>query len=113
SFLSRMADIGATFSAPKNLSVTPAPSGSPQLAVDASGNINVVWEESNPADIFFVRSSDGSVTFSSAQNLSHNTGSSSNAWLTVDAGANINVAWEVTTQGHRDIFFNLSQCSGA
>ena len=112
-FLSRSADSGATFSSPKNLSGTPAPSGSPQLAVDASGNINVVWEESNPADIFFVRSSDGGVTFSSAQNLSHNAGSSSNAWLTVDAGANINVAWEDTTPGNRDIFFNRSTDSGA
>ena len=112
-FLSRSADSGATFTSPKNLSGTPAPSGSPQLAVDASGNINVVWEESNPADIFFVRSSDGGVTFSSAQNLSHNAGSSSNAWLTVDAGANINVAWEDTTPGNRDIFFNRSTDSGA
>ena len=112
-FLSRSADSGATFSSPKNLSGTPAPSGNPQLAVDASGNISVVWEESNPADIFFVRSSDGGVTFSSAQNLSHNAGSSSNAWLTVDAGANINVAWEDTTPGNRDIFFNRSTDSGA
>src|SRR5207253_1769675 len=74
---------------------------------------SVVWEESNPADIFFVRSSDGGVTFSSAQNLSHNAGSSTNAWLTVDAGANINVAWEDTTPGNRDIFFNRSTDSGA
>src|SRR5207249_1602022 len=83
------------------------------LFVDATGNINVVWEESSPADIYFVRSGDAGATFSSAQNLSHNTGSSSNAWLTVDAGANINVAWEDTTPGNRAILFTRSTDSGA
>ena len=112
-FLSRSIDNGATFSSPKNLSGTPAPSGNPQLAVDATGNINVVWEENSTADIFFVRSSDGGVTFSGAQNLSHNAGSSSNPWLTVDAGANINVAWQDGTPGNKDIFFNRSTDSGA
>ncbi|PYU53050.1 MAG: hypothetical protein DMG48_02070 [Acidobacteria bacterium] len=112
-FLSRSVDNGTTFSSPKNLSGTPGSSGSPQLFVDAAGNINVVWEESSPADIYFVRSGDAGATFSSAQNLSHNTGSSSNAWLTVDAGANINVAWEDTTPGNRDILFTRSTDSGA
>ncbi len=112
-FLSRSADNGATFSSPKNLSGTPGSSANPQLFVDATGNINVVWEESTPADILFVRSGDAGATFSSAQNLSHNSGSSTNAWLTVDAGANINVAWEDTTPGNRDILFTRSTDSGA
>src|SRR6267154_2241724 len=112
-FLSRSADNGATFSSPKNLSGTPGSSANPQLFVDAAGNINVVWEESTPADILFVRSGDAGATFSSAQNLSHDSGSSTNAWLTVDAGANINVAWEDTTPGNRDILFTRSTDSGA
>src|SRR6267154_117273 len=112
-FLSRSADNGATFSFPKNLSATPGLSGNPQLFVDAAGSINVVWEESTPADILFVRSGDAGATFSSAQNLSHNSGSSTNAQLTVDARANINVAWEDTTPGNQDIFFTRSTDSGA
>ena len=112
-FLSRSADNGATFSFPKNLSGTPGSSGNPQLFVDAAGNINVVWEESTPAEILFVRSGDAGATFSSAQNLSHNSGSSTNACLTVDAGANINVAWEDSTPGNKDIFFTRSTDSGA
>src|SRR5207302_5661012 len=87
--------------------------GNPQLAVEATGNISVVWEENSPADIFFVHSSDGGASFSSAQNLSHNAGSSSNAWLIVDAGANINVAWQDNTPGNPDIFFTRSTDSGA
>jgi len=112
-FLSRSADNGATFSFPKNLSATPGLSGNPQLFVDGAGSINVVWEESTPADILFVRSGDAGATFSSAQNLSHNSGSSTNARLTVDATANINVAWEDTTPGNQDIFFTRSTDSGA
>src|SRR5947209_2205059 len=41
-FFSRSTDGGATFSTPQNLSNDPAGS-SPQIAVDSSGNINVVW----------------------------------------------------------------------
>src|SRR5437667_465156 len=111
--LSGPVDNGASFSSPRNLSGTPGSSWNPQLFVDAAGNINVVWEESSPADIFFVRSGDAGATFSSAQNLSHNSGPSTNAWLTVDAGANINVAWEDTTPGNRDILFTRSTDSGA
>jgi len=112
-FLSRSADNGATFSFPKNLSGTPGLSGNPQLFVDAAGSINVVWEESTPADILFVRSGDAGATFSGAQNLSHTSGSSTNARLTVDARANINVAWEDATPGNQDIFFTRSTDSGA
>jgi len=116
-FFSRSVDKGATFSTPKNLSNSLGQSRSPQIALDAGGNINVVWTDNNPPDvspdILFVRSSDGGTTFSAAQNVSHNSGSSSNPWLSVDAGANINVAWEDNTPGNQDIFFARSTDSGA
>src|SRR5882762_5425796 len=116
-FFSRSADKGTTFSTPKNLSNSLGQSRSPQIALDAGGNINVVWTDNTPPDvspdIFFVRSSDGGTTFSTAQNISHNSGSSSNPLLTVDAGANINVAWGDNTPGNQDIFFARSTDSGA
>src|SRR6266849_6536465 len=59
-FFSRSTDGGATFSTPTNLSNSPDQSTSPLVAVDSSGNINVVWN-SNPV-LFFSRSSDGGAT---------------------------------------------------
>src|SRR6266849_4443770 len=115
-FISRSTDGGVNFSGPKNISKSSSFSSNPFIAVDAGGNINLVWADINPADlntdIFFARSSDGGATFSTAQNVSHSSGFSSNPWLTVDAGANINVSWEDNTPGNRDIFFARSTDSG-
>src|SRR5229473_1264325 len=46
-FFSRSSDGGATFSVPQNLSSDAADNASPQLSVDAGGNISVVWENDN------------------------------------------------------------------
>jgi hypothetical protein len=111
-FYSRSADNGETFSIPKNLSNDPGHSRNPQIAVDLSGSVNVLWADNVPpnvnTDVFFVRSSDGGATFSAVRNLSNNPGSSANAWLTVDAGGTVNVTWEDNTPGNKDILFARS-----
>lgn len=116
-FFARSTDKGATFSTPKNLSSGTGDAKTPQIAVDAGGNIDVVWADNTPpvsnADIYFARSSDGGTTFSSPQNISNDSGLSGNPWLTVDAGGNIDVAWEDNTPGNQDIFFARSTNSGA
>src|SRR5262249_57020933 len=45
---SRSQDHGATFSAPKSLSHNVGNSNSAMIAVDLSGNINVVWDNDSP-----------------------------------------------------------------
>jgi hypothetical protein len=116
-FYSRSADNGTTFSIPKSLSNELGDSRNPQIAVDSSGSVNVLWADNIPpnfnTDVFFVRSNDGGVTFSAVQNLSNNVGISANPWLTVDAGGNVNVTWEDSTPGNRDIFFAQSTGGGA
>jgi hypothetical protein len=57
-FFTRSSDGGGTFSAPENLSNDPGDSDYPQIVVDSSGSINVVWTDNTPGnlDIFFSRS---------------------------------------------------------
>ena len=116
-FYSRSADNGTTFSIPKNLSNDLGLSRNPQIAVDSSGSVNVLWADNIPpnfnTDVYFVRSNDGGATFSAVRNLSNNAGFSANPWLTVDAGGNVNVTWEDSTPGIRDIFFAQSSDGGA
>src|SRR6266446_1609018 len=116
-FYSRSADNGTTFSIPKNLSNDLGHSRNPQIAVDSSGSVNVLWADNVPpnfnTDVFFVRSNDGGATFSAVRNLSNNVGFSASPWLTVDAGGNVNVTWEDSTPGNRDIFFAQSTDGGA
>src|SRR5229473_263712 len=114
---SRSTDGGTTFSTPKNLSNSSGFSFNPRIALDAKGNINVVWEDDTPGnpDVFFTRSTDGGATFfPKPVNLSNNpTGSSITPQIAVDKNGNINVVWEDDIAGHSDISFNRSADNGA
>ena len=114
-FFSRSSDGGATFSSPQNLSTDPNGSLAPQIAVDPSGGINVVWEDStSPNDIFFSRSSDGGATFSTPKNISNNPAGAINPYLAVDSGGNINVVWVGSPRTVPSIiFFSRSSDGGA
>src|SRR5579859_6456294 len=104
---SRSTDAGLTFSTPINVSHDPADSASPQLAVDTSGNIFIVWENDTlNLGIAFSRSTDGGITFSAPAILSINAAGSVSPQLAVDLGGNISVVWEDDTLGHSDITFS-------
>jgi hypothetical protein len=113
-FFSRSTDGGATFSAPLNLSNDPADSLSPQLAVDGSGNINVVWESDNiKFGVLFSHSTDGGATFSAPVDLATNTGGSFGAQLVLAADGSINVVWEDDSNSGSNISYSRSSDNGA
>ena len=113
-FFSRSTDGGGTFSVPLNLSNDPADSLSPQLAVDGSGNINVVWESDNITfGVLFTHSTDGGATFSAPLDLATNTGGSFGAQLALAAAGSINVVWEDDTNSGSTISYSRSSDNGA
>jgi hypothetical protein len=113
-FFSRSTDGGTTFSAPLNLSNDPADSLSPQLAVDGSGNINVVWESDNITfGVLFSHSTDGGATFSPPLDLATNTAGSFGAQLALAADGSINVAWEDDSNTGSTISYSRSSDNGA
>src|SRR5438132_1606487 len=106
------------FCAPKNLSNNGTAEFG-QIAVDPSGNINVVWDDFNAtnSDIFFSRSTDGGVSFSVPKNVSNNTGASvfpgvdaatNRGNIAVDSSGNINVVWDDFTPGNSQISLSRS-----
>jgi len=115
-FFTRSTDNGASFLAPADISNGSGNAADSQMALDAKGDINVVWDDNVPPnynpDIYFARSNDGGATFSTPLNVSNDSGSSVNPFLTIDAGANIDVAWEDNTPGNQEIFFSRSADSG-
>jgi len=112
-YLSHSSDGGATFSR-TSITNNTGPNGpgpvAPQIAIDSSDNINVVWNDSG--DIFFSRSSDGGATFSTPQNLSNDLRVSA-ARIATDPSGNINVVWQDTTPSNSAIFFSRSSDGGA
>jgi hypothetical protein len=106
-FLARSSDSGANFMAPTNLSNNLGNSTNARIAVDATGAVNVSWQDTTPglANIFFARSEDAGATFST-QNLSSDSGSSSNAEIAADKNGNLNVVWSDSAPGVNQILFS-------
>jgi len=110
-FFSRSTDGGATYSTPQALSTN---GGDPQLAIDAQGNINVIWNSTGPD---FARSTDGGATFSSpvyiAPGMSPYLGFAAAGYraITVDGSGNIDLVWMDTSSSQ--IFFARSTNGGA
>jgi len=77
--------------------------GAPSIAVDAAGNINLVW--GSGGDVFFSRSTDGGGTFSFPQNLSNNGQAQAPLQIGVDHRGNITVAW-VGPYPDFDVYFS-------
>jgi hypothetical protein len=116
----RSVDGGITFSSPLNIAGVTTPSlsftaaGYHALVVDASGNINVVWSDTNSSQVFFARSVNAGVSFSSPLNISNYSSGASSPMLAANA-AGIDVVWQGSVAGHNpyDLFFTRSTDGGA
>jgi hypothetical protein len=101
---SKSSDRGTTFARPMVVGAShpSATSGgslganNESMAVDPSGNVNLLWQDDvlrpGAADIFFSRSTDGGASFSNAQNVSRSPGSGS-PQMAVDLAGNVNIVW--------------------
>jgi hypothetical protein len=106
-FFARSSDSGANFMAPTNLSNNLGNSSNAWITVDATGAVNLSWQDTTPglANIFFARSEDAGATFST-QNLSSDSGSSSDAEIAADKNGNLNVVWTDNAPGVNQILFS-------
>lgn len=105
-----------TFSPAVNVSNDAGNSQRPQIAVDAQGNINLVWLDSTPGilSVFFSHSTNSGATFSTPVNLSNNPGGSALfPQVAVDSNGNIFVAWFDSNSGNPSIFIRRSVDGGA
>jgi hypothetical protein len=123
SFFSRSINAGASFSAPLLVSASGATTvGAVRIAVDVSGNINVVWTDNSPgySAVFFSRSADGGTSFSSPVNVSNNSLGAGSPNIGVDLQGNIYVVWEGgssvvlggPTSSTQDAFLSVSANGG-
>jgi hypothetical protein len=116
-FFSRSTDAGSTFSIPVDVSMENGLASDPEIAVDAHGNINVVWQTLNATDqsssSFFSHSSDG-VTFSTPMNLCGPGESCGFPEVALDKHGNINLVWAsaLCVNCTQDVMFSRSSNSG-
>ncbi len=89
------ADGGASWSDPVNLSAPGGNAYSPQISVDAAGNVHAIWSRNDGSnDIVQTRSSaDGGASWSTAVNLSASGGTAYSPQISVDAAGNVHAIW--------------------
>jgi hypothetical protein len=107
-YFDRTCDGGASFSAPV---LVYGLGGSPQIAIDSMGNVDVVWEGGvGFFDILFSRSTNGGASFSPAIELAGPNESGVSYALAVDSSNNINVV--LTRSPYTDVFLERSVDGG-
>lgn len=115
-FFSRSSDGGVTFSPPQNLTGNLNFPPELSMALDPSGNINVLWETVPNGNVFLSRSNDGGATFFRTQVTPYlSTGSSptpEGPRMALDSCGNINVVWFDNSSGNRAILFSRSTDGG-
>jgi len=98
----------------KRLTWNLAWSGVPNLAIDSSNTIHVVWEDdiSGNREIYYTRSTDEGITWSAAQRLTWNSGECRFPAIAIDGSDTIHVVWEDDTPGNHDIYYTRSADKG-
>jgi hypothetical protein len=99
----------------KRLTWNSAWSGVPNLAIDSSNTIHVVWEDdiSGNREIYYTRSTDGGATWSAAKRLIWNSGESRFPAIAIDGSGTIHIVWDDNTPGNAEIYYRGSSDGGA
>lgn len=117
------ADGGVTFGATQAIGTPGAHADAPQIAVDASGAIHLVFAESargrgGPYQVRYARAEPGAAAFSAPRRLKLRTGAAGEAFPTVsvDARERVFVLWEVSARPDerpRSLAMSFSRDRGA
>ncbi len=100
---------GATFSITYVQNQPISSPDSAKMALDAAGNIDVVWTHwINRYHVLFSRSTDGGATFSPPVDLTPLSPGAESPKMAVDSSGNINVAWLDYSPGYFGVFFARS-----
>jgi len=87
----------------------------PEIAVDSSGYLHLVWCDSSPGnyEVFYMKSTDGGANWGKSKRLSWNAGWSLNARIAVSGLNNLYVVWSDPTPGNNEIYYTRSMDGGA
>jgi len=86
----------------------------PSIDCDSSGNIFLVWHDSNPGnyDIYFKKSTDAGSTWSEAKRITWTTGMSWKPEISTDSSDNIHVVWGDDSTGTSKVYYKRSTDGG-
>ncbi len=106
-YYKRSTDGGATWTWAKRLTWTQGDSLRPDIAIDSTNNIHIVWDDRTPgnSEIYYKRSTDGGATWSADMILTNTLGNSRRPAIAIDLVDNIHVVWDDDTPGNFEIYY--------
>jgi hypothetical protein len=114
-YYKRSTDGGTSWSSNRRLTWSSGNSLNPNIAVDSSGGVHVVWSDYAPGnyEIYYRRSTDGGFSWLPSQRLTWTPAASELPAISVDGVDRIHVVWDDYTPGNRDIYYRRSVTGGA
>jgi hypothetical protein len=101
-------DGGTTWSPPVIITGDDYISVYPDIAIDSSSNLHVVWQDGIPSEIYYAISPDGS-SWSHLVNISRNPSSNSRyPDIAIDSSSNLHVVWQDDSSGNWEICYATS-----
>jgi len=115
-YYKKSTDGGGTWQT-KRLTWSNGYSYSPNIAIDTSDHIHVVWYDntdwsSGLYEIYYKKSTNGGATWSSTRRISWNSGYSKRPEIATDAGGQVHVVWSDDTSGSYEIYHKKSTNGG-
>jgi hypothetical protein len=114
-FYKKSTDNGITWTANQRLTYTANESWAPDLAVDSSGYLYLVWHEymQGQSDIYFKKSMNGGANWTATKRLTWTSSWSLEPSITVDSLGHLHVVWSDFTPGNYEIYYMKSTDGGA
>ena len=111
----RSMDAGATWIASERLTWTSGHSIVPDMAVDPSYYLHMVWSDLTPGnqEIYHKKSTDWGVTWTTGHRITWNAGASMSPKIGADPSGNLHVVWQDDTPGHWEVYYAKSTNGGA
>jgi hypothetical protein len=105
---------GATWATSRRLTQTSGISDYPAIAVDSSGHIHLVWDDTTLGyDIYYKKSTDGGATWTPNQRLTRTSGYSGYPAIADDLSDNLHLVWSDSTSGNYEVYYRKSTNGGA
>jgi len=99
----------------KRITWTSGESYRPDVAVDSSGHLHLVWYDKTPGneEIYYKKSTNGGSSWTANRRLTWNSGVSYWADIAVDSSDYLHLVWADRTPGEFNIFYRKSMDGGA
>jgi hypothetical protein len=111
-FFRKSTDSGTNWEATKKLTWNDR-SSRPFIAIDYSGHIHIVWNQSfTNTEVTYKKSTDGGNSWAGTKRLTWNSGSSRDPILVIDTSNRLHLIWNDDTPGNFEIYHKKSNIGG-